>query len=973
MISEKITRIDNEFNKIAVKIRESYVNEQVNVFDGIMELGGIQNATGINVESTTLNRSANYNAVDSNSEYIFSNNGVATSANVFEYDENQNFLKYQWIGANNTLVTTENTKYIRFYKGLTDIDKIQIQKGKSVTKYMPPRTWKPAELPDGITDLIDDIKSAYIDNMNTNNFNADEGYIADSSNLPVINGKIRGNISQKTREGYNFIESKMVSATNNGVTCTNNGDGTFTLNGTATANGSFRIDQRVLNGVDNLKNYSSGNYTLLLGNTNILTKLVIMQNTTWTTFINTSINGLANVTLENEIDNCFSAILFENEVVFNNYTIKPMLLKGTYTAENLPSYEQYGQSPSIDYPSELNIVDGNYDISVGNKNMWKNNIQGTKYNCSVSVNEDILNITSSVNTGTELYFGNVDSKGTKYNETKMGQLFDVSKFDKVHLMISNSMFTKNFITFYDENKISLVFNSNAYSYDVTINTSEMGSKAHYICVRIGVFASTAHTSGSTYSTTVQLEQGSTATDYEPHKEQVISIDTTNRQLLNVDFVTQILNGILFKLNDDKKITIAGTSTASANILIADVTLQKGIYTIKGDNFIYAWGVSRLEITGLSSTIALYNGSSFKTFTLNEETTLHFRLIVSGVNTTVNYTISLLLTKGSQDLSYVKYTEEGSLNLFNKNNCENGYLTEKGIANGDSNYRTSDFIEVIENSNYYKTLTNSPSTKFYDKNKQPLNTTSYQDVSIGGSAGTFIVPNNAHYFKFSFPITGQNAIDIDTIMINEGQTAKPFTPYGIYSYPLYNIEDYYYKEDGKWYVHNEWGKYEFTGNESFVKSSFSSDERICVYGSSSIISNSKLQSDTKVSYSNIAKYGDYQYRNYDCIVADRQVHLGLSTDKIGGKEVSDLITYLKNQYDSGTPAYAIYELATPTETEIKNSILINQLNNLLKLKIYKGGTNISQVGNTEVLSKLDIDYIIDKDYIQTAILEVEPEL
>ena len=47
-----------------------------------------------------------------------------------------------------------------------------------------------------------------------------------------------------------------------------------------------------------------------------------------------------------------------------------MLLKGTYTVDNIPTYEQCGVSPSPDYPSEVETVNGSVKIDVVNKNLF---------------------------------------------------------------------------------------------------------------------------------------------------------------------------------------------------------------------------------------------------------------------------------------------------------------------------------------------------------------------------------------------------------------------------------------------------------------------------------------------------------------------------------------------------------------------------------------------------------------------------
>lgn len=58
------------------------------------------------------------------------------------------------------------------------------------------------------------------------------------------------------------------------------------------------------------------------------------------------------------------------------------LYEGTYTRENIPDYEQYGASPSPEFPSEIENVTGNIDITVCNKNLFNNTktISNVTYN-----------------------------------------------------------------------------------------------------------------------------------------------------------------------------------------------------------------------------------------------------------------------------------------------------------------------------------------------------------------------------------------------------------------------------------------------------------------------------------------------------------------------------------------------------------------------------------------------------------------
>lgn len=67
-----------------------------------------------------------------------------------------------------------------------------------------------------------------------------------------------------------------------------------------------------------------------------------------------------------------------------------MLLKGTYTVDNIPVYEQYGASPSLDYPSEVETVKDSVEIDVSNENLFNEQyVQGYFTNDSGNTNTAI--------------------------------------------------------------------------------------------------------------------------------------------------------------------------------------------------------------------------------------------------------------------------------------------------------------------------------------------------------------------------------------------------------------------------------------------------------------------------------------------------------------------------------------------------------------------------------------------------------
>lgn len=65
--------------------------------------------------------------------------------------------------------------------------------------------------------------------------------INDSDNGRLHNLKVYGRSEQKQYSGKNLLNATLQTTTVNGVTCTNNGDGTYTLDGTANANAVFNL------------------------------------------------------------------------------------------------------------------------------------------------------------------------------------------------------------------------------------------------------------------------------------------------------------------------------------------------------------------------------------------------------------------------------------------------------------------------------------------------------------------------------------------------------------------------------------------------------------------------------------------------------------------------------------------------------------------------------------------------------------
>lgn len=160
-------------------------------------------------------------------------------------------------------------------------------------------------------------------------------------------------ISKRQGSGYNFWKP-FTSKTKDGVTLTVKDDGSYVLSGTATQITSFYV-----NGL----NYDAADYTIALFNSTAISNEgfyvqvehengLLKQAFLTTNTIKSGTTGKVNAL----------SIVIPADLTLNNFTFKPMLLKGIYTANTMLRFEQYGTMPSTHYPSEIETVGSNVNL-----------------------------------------------------------------------------------------------------------------------------------------------------------------------------------------------------------------------------------------------------------------------------------------------------------------------------------------------------------------------------------------------------------------------------------------------------------------------------------------------------------------------------------------------------------------------------------------------------------------------------------
>lgn len=225
-------------------------------------------------------------------------------------------------------------------------------------------------------------------------------------------------------------------------------------------------------------------------------------------------------------------------------------------------------------------------------------------------------------------------------------------------------------------------------------------------------------------------------------------------------------------------------------------------------------------------------------------------------------------------------------------------------------------------------------------------------------------NNYTRFTYAFTISEDKEFYLtfyDTlywkdIQLEQGTTASTYTPHKEQTLPLTlgNIElckigtyqDYFYKENGKWYLYKAIGKAILDGTiNDNVTNIGNYGTKANVYALEIILLNIVSGNSSLGALSN--KYhvlGDGKWSKFYSTAPD--VNVGdMAKDSPGtgiyiGIPKEYNTTELGKAYLAENPAVLYYQLATPTSTEITDTTLISQLDAISNAISYNEQTNIS---------------------------------
>ena len=167
-----------------------------------------------------------------------------------------------------------------------------------------------------------------------------------------------GKTEQKSYTGINFWKLYNTQ-TVNGVTLTQNDDGSILLNGTATADTFFRIilDETINEATTLSCDYKSG--TISGASVYIRTRT---SNNAIKYSIDVGPSTAPGIQLDRKTtENYYQEITVQKGAICSNILLEVMLLKGNYTGDTLPLFEPYvgaTPSPNPDYPQKIKNVRG---------------------------------------------------------------------------------------------------------------------------------------------------------------------------------------------------------------------------------------------------------------------------------------------------------------------------------------------------------------------------------------------------------------------------------------------------------------------------------------------------------------------------------------------------------------------------------------------------------------------------------------
>ena len=444
----------------------------------------------------------------------------------------------------------------------------------------------------------------------------------------------KGNTSQESTTGKNLIKQRENASM--GITTTPNSDGSVTINGTTTTNW-FTIG--------NTMNISipAGTYTFSIQNTlSFNVRLDFTYNDD--TYVNigtiTAGNTSRTFTLEKTTKSVFIEATNTTSGTQINETIKFMLESGS-SATSFEPYTGGNPAPNPDYPYPVNVVTGDNEVKVEGKNL---------INVSLLDNKTVASVTYTPQNDQSLLIN-----GTKYGQNNVN-------FNgyKLHLQVGTYTLTPFIISgSVSEEKSNVIKIINSNNEEINIENyflSNPRSSQFVITKEDDYYIRFSFGDGFIINNVylkLQIEKGSTASEYQPYQSQAYPINLGSMELCKIgDYQDH-----LYKENDKwYKYGAIGKYTFTGNEYIEDYSGSTYAFAIYVNNMQKLYNASSVNVvcnklTG-STTNNIYSNRNTAGYNLisshtNSGTSSIFLMMINNYTTSSTEEIKTYLTQQYQ--------------------------------------------------------------------------------------------------------------------------------------------------------------------------------------------------------------------------------------------------------------------------------------------------------------------------------------
>ena len=480
----------------------------------------------------------------------------------------------------------------------------------------------------------------------------------------VVDLKLEGSTTQATRSGKNLLDNTATTKISNGITFTVNSDKTVLADGTndTSANSSLVINRYDL---------SPGTYILNgcpSGGASNTYRLAIQETGSYSILGSIDIgNGSGEFTIDTTTI-VQIAIFIQKGLTINKLLFKPMLRKATIADD---TYEQYGASPSPDYPAKIENVEGKNKLNIST--IVKGRLDSGVIDYETNVTKLILNKNSFTFTVNSTYKG-------------VSSDFIPVIPNKIYVYSQNESLTDSFyigVACYDKNKNWLK--------NLSIVSITIPANCYYIKIQ---WASL--TIGTQTVTNPQLEEGTVATPYVPYNS--LEIKDVGENLFD-----KKTNTILTWLTA-AEITEEG-SVCSKNFI---PTTKNKIYATNFAACVFYYD-KKLNYLGNSMDLRTDSGNQYTTWINPDNNSIAFMKVEyrKTLNHNLDMTTQEIMLTESETVKVYKPHQEQKVDFplsEGQKLYEGSYLASDGIHHTRKQYTftgNETFVKSVENNDYIR--------------------------------------------------------------------------------------------------------------------------------------------------------------------------------------------------------------------------------------------------------------------------------